>query len=205
MSSAPRLKKCSRAGLGSGLIRLAASGWQILLPSQGLACSLLGVCHLHCRPGFASLRAWSRPLQPAQSSLYVKEVPGGYSSPGVRAAHRHGSLTLENSRPGPRQSSTCLPIPSTQVHSGVLTRNRGVTATELGARRAQPPSAKEERPPHSTPTGTAPPLWSTPRHQRPVRATHILLTQCPTVVALGRPRAAPKCLDSHVPALCVSP
>lgn len=146
MSSAPRLKKCSRAGLGSGLIRLAASGWQILLPSQGLACSLLGVCHLHCRPGFASLRAWSRPLQPAKSSLYVKEVPGGYSSPGVRAAHRHGSLTLENSRPGPRQSSTCLPIPSTQVHSGVLTRNRGVTATELGARRVQPPSAKEETP-----------------------------------------------------------
>lgn len=125
------------------------------------------------------------------------QQPRSQGCPQARLAHIRGL--------GPRRSSTCLPIPSTQVHSGVLTRNRGVTATELGGRRVQLPSAREERPPHSTPTGPAPPLWSTPWHQRPVRATHILLTQCPTVVALGRPRAAPKCLDSHVPALCVSP
>lgn len=118
----------------------------------------------------------------------------------IRATHRQG---LSKAR---LPAITCLAVAHTfsipsPWHTGALwwagqRQGIGLLPIEMmmGAAGHSLPLPKRKTP-HSTPTA--------PWHQRPGRATHSSNTSVPLLSPLAGP-AAPKCLDSHVPALSLS-
>lgn len=113
-------------------------------------------------------------------------------------------------RPGSQQSpawqwptpSQFLPL-GIQVPCGGLAKGRELVCHLYradGSCRAQPASAQEEDPTFYSHSLSP---WSAPWHQRPGRATHSSNTSVPLLSPLAGP-AAPKCLDSHVPARSLS-